>query len=139
MLCKYVNYITTFSSNVSLVRLLPNPPIRGPIHPPPFVCNLAKLLSLSLYMILFLISFVMLLPNSVCSRSPTQQATYIDVNISDFQKTFESLQLAWCYLLCVPFYGDRLKPPQQAYYPSVSRNISGGWKRPLILPLFGFP
>ena len=38
--------------------------------------------------------FVMLLLNSVFS--PIQQARYIDVSISAFQKTFENLQFAWC-------------------------------------------
>ena len=45
--------------------------------------------------------FVMLLLNSVFS--PIQQARYIDVSISTFQKTFENLQFAWCFL---SFYGD---------------------------------
>ena len=45
--------------------------------------------------------FVMLLLNSVFS--PIQQARYIDVSISAFQKTFENLQFAWCFL---SFYGD---------------------------------
>ena len=45
--------------------------------------------------------FVMLLLNSVFS--PIQQARYIDVSISAFQKTFENLQFAWCLL---SFYGD---------------------------------
>ena len=45
--------------------------------------------------------FVMLLLNSVFS--PIQQARYIDVRISAFQKTFENLQFAWCSL---SFYGD---------------------------------
>ena len=45
--------------------------------------------------------FVMLLLNSVFS--PIQQAWYIDVSISAFQKTFENLQFTWCFL---SFYGD---------------------------------
>ena len=45
--------------------------------------------------------FVMLLLNSVFS--PIQQARYIDVSISAFQKTFENLQFAWCFL---SVYGD---------------------------------
>ena len=45
--------------------------------------------------------FVMLLLNSVFS--PIQQARYIDVSISAFQKTFENLQFTWCFL---SFYGD---------------------------------
>ena len=55
-----------------------------------FVCHLAKLLSLNLYMIL--LSCVTLLLNSVFS--PIQQARYIDVSISEFQKTFVTFQLA---------------------------------------------
>ena len=49
--------------------------------------------------------FVMLLLNSVFS--PIQQARYIDVSISAFQKTFENLQVAWCFL---SFYGDVMYP-----------------------------
>ena len=51
---------------------------------------LAELLSLNLFVIL--LSFVMLLLNSVCS--PIQQTRRIDVSIREFQKTFESLKLA---------------------------------------------
>ena len=51
---------------------------------------LAELLSLNLYVIF--LSFVMLLLNSVCS--PIQQTRHIDFSIREFQKTFESLQLA---------------------------------------------
>ena len=40
--------------------------------------------------------------------SPIQQARYIDVSISEFQKhAFESFQLSWCFLIfLLPFYED---------------------------------
>ena len=41
---------------------------------------------------MIMLLFVMLLLNSVFS--PIQQARYIDVSISAFQKTFENLQFA---------------------------------------------
>ena len=39
--------------------------------------------------------------------SPIQQARYIDVSISEFQKhAFENFQLSWCFLIFLPpFYG----------------------------------
>ena len=54
---------------------------------------LAKLSSWNLYMIL--LSLVMLLFNSVFP--PIQQSRYIDVSISEFQKTFENLRFTWCF------------------------------------------
>ena len=32
-----------------------------------------------------------------CVFPPIQQSRYIDVSISEFQKTFENLRLAWCF------------------------------------------
>ena len=54
--------------------------------------------------------FVMLLLNSVFS--PIQQTRYIDVSISAFQKTFENLQVAWCFL---SFYGDVMYPLNRSF------------------------
>ena len=54
--------------------------------------------------------------HKICTRScdhnsvfsPIQQARYIDVSISEFQKhAFENFQLSWCFLIfLLPFYGD---------------------------------
>ena len=57
---------------------------------------------------MILLSFVMLLLNSVFS--PIKQAQYVDVNISEFQKTFEnfsSRDVSWCFFYhFIMFYGD---------------------------------
>ena len=59
--------------------------------------------------------------------SHVQQTQYFDVNVSEFQKPLENLQLTWFFLPCVPFYrdvnqGDRKKGNLKKPKIDLSRN-----------------